>query len=164
MLFVGIDLALAQIDIAGVTPDGDWCFATVPVTKDPIPGRYLRRDFREHVGTELWDQVACVWIEEPFYNRQNPATFGKLSALKGAVAAAIPQHIVVDSIRPAAWRVEVGIPGNAKRADAKQAATRWLHDQLGHDAGDHTVDQAEAACIAWTCLRQSERASRRDTA
>ena len=160
MIYLGVDLSLARLDLAGVTATGDWCLATVPITPSPIPGRHLHTDLAKHLGASWADQIACVWIEQPYYNRLNPSTYGKLSQLAGALAATIPPHIIVDQIRPSVWRTELGIPGNARRADAKQAALAWARATLPPDALHHlTSDQADAACIAYTCLRQSERAA-----
>lgn len=159
MIFLGADLSTKRIDLAGVTPDGDWCFATIPVTQHTVTGRHLRDDIRQHLGTNDWDNVACLWIEEPFAGR-NLRTYGQLQALKGAFAACVPPTVTVDTIRPATWRQEVGIPANGKRDHVKQAALAWAHTHLPADAHQAlTTDLAEAACIAWTCLQQSTKAA-----
>lgn len=158
MLFVGADISTRKISLAGVSPDDEWCFLEVALPKDDVPGRGLRGAFAGELPAGFWDEVSCVWIEEPFYNRQNPRTYAALSAVKGALADAIPARVAVDVIRPAVWRQEVGIPGNAKRKDAKTASWAWC-EKAGLPMSSLTEDLADAACIAWTCLQQSSRAA-----
>ena len=160
MLFVGADISTRKISLAGVSPDDEWCFVEIPISESAVRGRYLRRDLHEEIGSDFWDQVGCVWIEEPFLlrgKRANPQTYGKLSCVMGALGAAVPERVSVSTIDPYTWRSEFGWQG-LKRAEAKQAAWRWAEDQ-GLPTDKISVDLAEAACIAWTCLQQSGRAS-----
>jgi len=160
--FVGADISTKKISLAGVgladwqTSGYEWRFAEVVLPPASVPGRGLADALLDELPAAFWDQTLCVWIEEPF-GGINPRTFGALSAVKGALADAIPAHVVVDSIRPSVWRKEVGIPGNAKRAVAKAASRAWCYTNGLPD--DLSEDLCDAAVIAWTCLQQSDRAS-----
>lgn len=157
MLFVGADISTRKISLAGVSPDDEWCFVEIPISESAVRGRYLRRDLHEEIGSDFWDQIGCVWIEEPYLMRSNPQTYGKLYGVMCALAACIPERVTVDKIAPKAWRKEFGWQ-NMKRVGAKQMAWKWAEEQ-GLPTDKISVDLAEAACIAWTCLQQSGRAS-----
>lgn len=160
MIYVGCDPSTRRLDLAGVTPDGDWLLASVPVSIDSIVGRRLRDDLRNELDSAWWDEVVCLWIERP-HLRQNRHTFRQLCTIVGAFAASIPRHVVVDTIDPTVWRQEIGIPvGKLKRDETKQLALLWALETLPDDARSAlTFDLAEAAAIAWTCFKQSERAA-----
>lgn len=160
VLFVGIDYSSRAIHIAGVSPDEDWCFGMVPLSGQSggMAGRGVREAVDEELGRRFWDNVVCAWVERAMFG--NIQTTDLLAAVRGAILDAIPDTTVVDTIRPSVWRKEVGIPGNAKRADAKIAARAWLSRRIpAKIMADLTDDHAEAACIAWACLQQSSRAS-----
>ena len=159
MIYAGIDFSSRAIDLAGVTPDGDWCFAHIalPLAIKGLAGRGVERALREQLDSGFWDEVACCWVERPMFG--SVQTTDTLAAVRGAILDAIPPRVVVDTIRPSVWRVEVGIPGNAKRHDAKLLAREWLARQLDEPLDTIGDDQADAACIAWTCFQQSQRAA-----
>jgi hypothetical protein len=160
MYHVGIDYSSTNIALAGVTPDHEWMTASVDVPKQRVglAGRGVRESMDEILGREFWDDVSCVWIERAYGPRRMVDT---LAAVRGAIIDAIPSRVVVDTLGAKQWRAELGWAGHTK-LEAKQAARDWCERTLPMTPLEFALlseDQAEAACIAWVCLVQSERAA-----
>jgi Holliday junction resolvasome RuvABC endonuclease subunit len=131
---LGIDVSSHAIDFVALdetTNRAEW------TRVDLIGGTAFKRlqDVAHQMPTRGWLEehgVYLIAVETPKTRFLKSA--GALFPVYGAVVAAMPRDVEVWDVRPTAWRQELGLPGNAPKADcaarcmALGAPTDWPQD------------------------------------
>lgn len=153
MVDVGIDYSTEAIDLVTVDVDDgsarlfhwDLCatgdaFGRTRVVPLVVPGR----------RSAFWDNVRAVGIEEPMgRGKISWAIVPKLKAVQGAIVACIPATLPVTPLKPAEWRDNIGLAGNATKETVKAwAVAKITATPANQLVRDWPQDAFDAYCIA----------------
>lgn len=151
MTVAGIDFSTRAIDVVLIDEDthaAEW--HRFDVTEDALTGdicgdafERARRVRHTLPKTSWWEDegVIAIGLEQPRGNHGITPLF----RMQGAILACLPTRILVTPWNPSSWRLEVGLKGNALKADVNLHALTLLGDQ--HVAG-WPQDAYDAFCIA----------------
>lgn len=139
-MIAGIDFSTRFVDIVLLDEDtdkGTW-FRVDLTGQDAFERtRDVHRALSDDIGSEFWDDVLAVGIEDP---RGYGA--GSLYRIQGAILACLPRGVLVHPLIPSNWRKTVGLPGNASKARVSEFI------RLASWNVDWPQDACDAYCIA----------------
>lgn len=146
---LGIDLSSKALDLCLLDEDdagARWDRLPIPFTHskvelgravaDAMPGR----SWYEHHGVYL------IALEEPM--GQNRQAIAALYTVLGAVAANLPHDIPRWTLRPAEWKLAIGLSGNAATSKGNEQLRSWALE-YGADS-EWPTDAQVALAVAWT--------------
>ena len=154
---LGIDLSSRAVDLVKLdetTNAATW----QPLYLEGASAFERLRDVHDYMRAVAFDDVYLVAIEAPM-SRGQPGTLAKLSRVFGAVVACIPRELEVWEVAPAAWRKELGLPGNASKDECAEAVEilgriylstglRWSQDALDAYAVAYYAREVNARGVA----------------
>lgn len=164
MRFVGVDPGKSGA-IALLSPTSQRVVTwAMPLTRYETGGRprtrvdlYELGRIAEHILSDYDDQTT-VTIEQveasPQMGRTSAFTFGEVAMAAEAIwhfhNMTDPGRIIVKKVRPAVWKVKMGLAGAAKRESCDVAAEAWPRDraQFFGARGAPQDGRAEAALLA----------------
>jgi hypothetical protein len=141
-VIAGIDYSTRAVDVVLLDEDSD----AATWHRFPLEGNDAfdrARDVRRVMylpGSEFWDDVLAIGIEDP-----RGYGSGALYRIQGAVLNCLPKNTLVHPLIPSQWRKTVGLPGNA----SKGAVFEFTMKHSGRaGSGIWPQDACDAYCIA----------------
>jgi hypothetical protein len=142
-VIAGIDYSTRAVDVVLLDEDSDAAtWHRFPLEgSDAFERARSVRDVLYMPGSEWWDEVLAIGIEDP-----RGFNAGALYRVQGAILACLPTRVLVQPWIPGQWRKAVGLPGNA----SKDAVAEWAtwKGGLGAKAVFWPQDACDAYCIA----------------
>lgn len=157
MNVLGIDLSTKALDLVLLDEDdagARWDRLPLPRTPSRLE---LARAVADAVPGPSWFEhhgVYLIAVEEPM--GRNRQAIAALNCVLGAFGASLPHELPRWTLRPAEWKIALGLPGTLSTTRGSERVQAWA---LEHGAErEWPIDACVALAVAWVAREINARA------